>query len=72
MIPKSQMISIQARTTVVLAFDTDVPNTTPLKKNLELLARYGHQKDDGAPTISAEEQQQQTADAVATWIKQKS
>ena len=32
---------------------------------------YGHQKGDGAPTISAEEQQQQTADAVATWIKQK-
>ena len=32
---------------------------------------YGHQKGDGTPTISAEEQQQQTADAVATWIKQK-
>lgn len=31
---------------------------------------YGHQKGDGEPTISAEEQQQQTADAVAAWIKQ--
>ena len=31
---------------------------------------YGHQKGDGVPTISAEEQQQQTADAVAAWIKQ--
>ncbi len=40
LIPKSQMLSIQAGTTVVLAFDTDVPNTTTLKKNLELLARY--------------------------------
>lgn len=33
---------------------------------------YGPQKGDGAPTISAEEQQQQTADAVAAWIQQKS
>ncbi len=40
LIPKSQMLSIQAGTTVALAFDTDVPNTTTLKKNLELLARY--------------------------------
>ena len=32
---------------------------------------YGPQKGDGEPTISAEEQQQQTADAVAAWIKQK-
>mgnify|MGYP004666079601 FL=1 len=32
---------------------------------------YGPQQGDGVPTISAEEQQQQTADAVAAWIKQK-
>lgn len=31
---------------------------------------YGSQKGDGEPTISAEEQQQQTADSVAAWIKQ--
>ena len=29
---------------------------------------YGVQKGDGAPVISAEEQQQQTADALAAWI----
>ena len=29
---------------------------------------YGAQKGDGAPVISAEEQQQQTADALAAWI----
>lgn len=29
---------------------------------------YGAQKDDGAPVISAEEQQQQTADALAAWM----
>ena len=32
--------SIQAGTTVVLVFDTDVPQTSNLKKNLELLTRY--------------------------------
>lgn len=31
---------------------------------------YGSQKGDGEPTISAEEQQQQTSDAVAAWIEQ--
>ena len=31
---------------------------------------YGSQKGDGEPAISAEEQQQQTADVVAAWIKQ--
>lgn len=42
LIPKSQMLSIQSGTTVVLAFDTDVEQTTNLKKNLELLNRdYG-------------------------------
>ena len=42
LIPKSQMLSIQSGTTVVLAFDTDVEQTTNLKKNLELLNQdYG-------------------------------
>ena len=40
LIPKSQMLSIQAGTTVVLVFDTDVDQTAKLKKNLELLSRY--------------------------------
>ena len=29
---------------------------------------YGAQKGDGTPIISAEEQQQQTADALAAWM----
>ena len=33
---------------------------------------YGAQKGDGAPVISAEEQQQQTADVLAAWINLKS
>ena len=40
LIPKSQMLSIQSGTIVVLVFDTDVSKTLNLKKNLELLARY--------------------------------
>ena len=40
LIPKSQMLSIQTGTTVVLVFDTDVEQTAKLKKNLELLTRY--------------------------------
>lgn len=40
LIPKSQMLSIQTGTTVVLVFDTDVEQTVNLKKNLELLSRY--------------------------------
>ena len=40
LIPKSQMLSIQPGTTVVLVFDTDVMQTANLKKNLELLNRY--------------------------------
>lgn len=40
LIPKSQMISIQAGTTVAFVFDTDVPQTVNLKKNIELLNRY--------------------------------
>lgn len=34
------MLSIQAGTIVILVFDTDVPVTTNLQKNLELLHRY--------------------------------
>lgn len=33
---------------------------------------YGAQKGDGTPTISAEEQQRQTADVLAAWINLKS
>ena len=40
LIPKSQLLSIQPGTIVALAFDTDVNQTTKLKKNLELLKRY--------------------------------
>ena len=40
LIPKSQLLSIQAGTTVVLAFDTDVEQTVTLRKNLELLDKY--------------------------------
>lgn len=35
LIPKSQLLSIQSGTTIVLAFDTDVEQTINLKKNLE-------------------------------------
>lgn len=40
LIPKSQMLSIQARTTVVLVFDTDVDQTVNLQRNIDLLRRY--------------------------------
>ena len=40
LIPKSQLLSIQCGTTIVLAFDTDVEQTTNLKKNLERLRKY--------------------------------
>lgn len=40
LIPKSQMLTIQSGTTVALAFDTDVPQTEILRKNVELLKRY--------------------------------
>ena len=33
---------------------------------------YGTQKGDGTPTLTAEEQQQQTVDALAQWMKQDS
>jgi hypothetical protein len=39
-IPKSQILSIQSGTMVVLVFDTDTNETTKLKKNIELLKRY--------------------------------
>lgn len=37
LLPKSQLIMIQAGTTVVLVFDTDVPNTEYLRENIKLL-----------------------------------
>ena len=40
LIPKSQMLSIQTGTTIVLVFDTDVSLSSTLKKNIELLVRY--------------------------------
>ena len=40
LIPKSQLLSIQCGTTIVLVFDTDVEQTTNLKKNLERLRKY--------------------------------
>lgn len=40
LIPKSQMLSIQSGTKIVLVFDTDVEQTANLQKNLELLKRY--------------------------------
>ena len=33
LIPKSQLVTIQAGTTVVLVFDTDVPNTECLRQH---------------------------------------
>lgn len=36
------MLSIQSGTTIVLAFDTDVPVTANLQKNLELEVRENH------------------------------
>ncbi len=39
-IPKSQLLSIQAGTTVVLVFDTDVFQVSNIIKNLELFERY--------------------------------
>ncbi len=40
LIPRSQLITIQPGTTVVFAFDTDVPVTEHLKKNMELVSTY--------------------------------
>ncbi|MDO4329457.1 MAG: hypothetical protein Q4C66_08995 [Lachnospiraceae bacterium] len=37
---KPQMLTIQSGTTVALVFDTDVPQTEILRKNVELLKRY--------------------------------
>lgn len=39
-IPRSQLITIQPGTTVVFVFDTDVPVTEFLKKNIELIQTY--------------------------------
>lgn len=38
LLPKSQLVTIQAGTTVVLVFDTDVPNTEYLRENMKRLS----------------------------------
>ena len=38
LLPKSQLVTIQAGTTVVLVFDTDVPNTEHLRENIKRLS----------------------------------
>lgn len=40
LIPRSQLITIQAGTTVVFVFDTDVPVTESLKKNIAHVSTY--------------------------------
>ena len=40
LLPKSQLVTIQAGTTIVLVFDTDVYNTGYLKENIILLDRF--------------------------------
>lgn len=40
LIPKSQLLSIQPKTTVALVFDTDVGNRKYLDKNIELIGKY--------------------------------
>ena len=40
LIPKSQLLSIQPRTTVALVYDTDVKDRKNLDKNVELIKKY--------------------------------
>ena len=40
LIPRSQLLTIQSGTTVIFVFDTDVPETEVLKKNIEQIGRY--------------------------------
>ena len=40
LIPRSQLVTIQAGTTIVFVFDTDVPITEFLKKNIQLVNTY--------------------------------
>ncbi len=40
LIPRSQLVTIQPGTTVVFVFDTDVPVTESLKRNIELIQTY--------------------------------
>lgn len=40
LIPKSEMLGFKQGTIVVFVFDTDVPETEKLKKNIELIKRY--------------------------------
>ena len=40
LIPRSQLVTIQVGTTIVFVFDTDVPITESLKKNIQLVSTY--------------------------------
>lgn len=40
LIPRSQLLTIQAGTTIVFVFDTDVPVTESLRKNITLATTY--------------------------------
>ncbi len=40
LLPKSQLVTIQTGTTVVLVFDTDVPNTEVLRENISRLKTF--------------------------------
>lgn len=40
LIPRSQLLALQPGTLVVFVFDTDVPNTAVIQKNVELIERY--------------------------------
>ncbi len=40
LLPKSQLVTIQVGTTVVLVFDTDVPNTEYLRENIKRLSTF--------------------------------
>ena len=49
----SQLIQIQTGTIVVLVFDTDVPQTDCLKKNLKLLEKKAESKVGEKSSVSA-------------------
>lgn len=40
LIPRSQLLTIQTGTTIIFVFDTDVPVTEQLRKNIELVSTY--------------------------------
>lgn len=41
-IPRSQLVTIRDGTTIVFVFDTDVPNTVFLRRNIQLISQYCH------------------------------